>query len=107
MSFGQVSWADFCAGLVLDALDRFHVAQDTAVIVHSDHGWVRLSSCSLLRSRPSADNSQQHIRHVSFIAASRRVQHVGKGKRRFLYSEANGLVCLSELLIVALMALGL
>ena len=39
----QVSWADYCAGLVLDALDRLKLAEDTAVVVHSDHGWVRVS----------------------------------------------------------------
>ena len=37
--YAAVSWADYCAGLVLGALDRLKLAEDTAVVVHSDHGW--------------------------------------------------------------------
>jgi arylsulfatase A-like enzyme len=37
--YAAVSWADYCAGLVLSALDRLELSEDTAVIVHSDHGW--------------------------------------------------------------------
>jgi len=37
--YAAVSWADYCAGQVLDELDILGLAQDTAVVVHSDHGW--------------------------------------------------------------------
>jgi arylsulfatase A-like enzyme len=37
--YSAVSWADYCAGQVIAALDRLGLAQHTAVVVHSDHGW--------------------------------------------------------------------
>ena len=34
-----VSWADYAAGRVLDELDALGLADDTLVVMHSDHGW--------------------------------------------------------------------
>ena len=38
--FGAVSYTDYHFGLILDALDRSGVANETVVVCFGDHGWV-------------------------------------------------------------------
>jgi len=37
--YAAVSWADYATGQVLEELERQQLANDTLVVVHSDHGW--------------------------------------------------------------------
>lgn len=37
--YAAVSWADAATGQILDELDRLGLTTDTAVVLHSDHGW--------------------------------------------------------------------
>lgn len=37
--YAAVSWADFVAGKILDELASLSLADDTMVVLHSDHGW--------------------------------------------------------------------
>eukprot|EP01051_Picozoa_sp_SAG22_P006860 SAG22_NODE_464_length_10191_cov_14.495541_7_plen_565_part_00 len=45
--YSAVSWADYCAGQVLDALERYGLKENTAVVVHSDHGEPSIHCLSL------------------------------------------------------------
>ena len=38
IDYAAVSWADYCAGQVLDELERLSLSENTAVVMHSDHG---------------------------------------------------------------------
>jgi len=37
--YAAITWADYCAGQVLDALDEFGLTSSTVVVIHADHGW--------------------------------------------------------------------
>ena len=37
--YAAVSWADFCAGKILDELASLKLENETMVVLHSDHGW--------------------------------------------------------------------
>jgi hypothetical protein len=37
--YAAVSWADYCAGKILDELANLKLENDTMVVLHSDHGW--------------------------------------------------------------------
>ena len=49
--YAAVSWADYCAGQVLDELEALGLADDTAVVLHSDHGDLPLQ-CNASLQRP-------------------------------------------------------